>query len=228
MSFLMMIHVLFGTIAVLAGFVAMCAPKGKQVHLQAGKTYVVSMLLMAFAGGVTAVFLPQAINVFASLLTCYLVLTSWRAGHQQCVTRGRFELVAFSGIFLVTTLCLGVAGYIVFTDAEDLHGFGADAYLTIGLMALVATLADINLLVRGKLVGKQRIIRHLWRMCLSYFIAAGSLFEGPGMKAFPPIIQDSGALAIPVPLVMLFTLYWLIKMQLPKRRSPLADEGRCQ
>ena len=173
---------------------------------------------MSIAGGVYAVIDPQAINVLAATLTIYLVLTSWHAGKTKVLSRGRVEVAGLVAIFLVTSITLGLAGYILLTPAESVHGYGADAYLTIGLMALVALIADISLLIRGRVEGRSRIVRHLWRMCLSYFIAAGSLFEGPGVKIFSEAIQQSGLLALPVPLVMLYTLFWLIKMHLPKQK----------
>ena len=216
MSLIMLTHVLFGIIAIISGLVAMCAPKGKAWHKQAGKIYVISMLVMAIAGGLASVLLPQAINLFAAFLTGYLVLTSWQAGRGNAVSRGRAEILGLVFISIVAFSSLSVAAYLISSEVRGFHGYGADAYMTIGIMALVVVLGDLNLMFRGSLQGKQKLVRHVWRMCLSYFIAAGSLFEGPGVKIFPDVIKESGALSIPVPLVMIFTLYWVLKLTLPK------------
>lgn len=218
MDYLMIAHITLGTLAILAGFVAMCAPKGKRVHRKAGLVYLITMLGMATAGGAIAAILPQAINVFASSLTCYLVLTSWHAGRAKSVGRNGFEIIACVFICILAFMTLKAGYDVTQSEQQHLHGFGADAYFTIGGMALIAAIADLVMLAAGGASGKHRIIRHIWRMCLSYFIAAGSLFEGPGVPIFPQVVQDSGVLAIPVPLVMLFSLYWLIKTGFPKLR----------
>lgn len=216
MPFLMLIHVACGTLAVLAGFIAMCAPKGKPVHVKSGQVYMVTMLGMAIAGGAIALLLPQSINVFASLLTIYLVITSWHAGRNNKIVRRSFEIFGCIFICVLAFFTLKTGLDVMHSEQQHLHGFGYNAFFVIGTMALVAAIGDVSLMLRGEITGKQRILRHLWRMCLSYFIAAGSLFEGPGVKVFPEVIKESGILGVPVPLIMLFTLYWILKTLLPK------------
>ena len=218
MTYLMLVHVVCGTLAVIAGLVAMCAPKGRSLHINAGRVYLVTMLAMATSGGLTAILLPQAINVYAACLTSYLVVTSWHAGKNKQLGRNKFELLACLFICIIAFLTLKTGVDVMNSEQKHLQGFSYDAFFVIGSMAFVAAVADIVLLIRGGVQGKHRIIRHLWRMCLSYFIAAGSLFEGPGASAFPEVIRDSGVLSVPVPLVVLFTLYWLVRTMLPKLR----------
>jgi hypothetical protein len=215
MSVIMWVHVIFGSLAVLAGFIALAAPKGKSWHIGAGKLYILTMLVMAVAGGLAALILPQAINVFAAALTGYLVVTAWHAASKKQLGRGPFEIISCVFILTIAIFCLGI-GFNAMNSAEGaFHGYTYDAYFTIGGIAAFAALMDISLLLRGSVVGKQRIGRHIWRMSVSYFIAVGSLFEGPGAQAFPDFLRESGVLAIPAPLVILVMLYWLIRTLMP-------------
>ncbi|WP_156413710.1 hypothetical protein [Lacimicrobium alkaliphilum] len=216
MSLIMWVHVIFGTLAVLAGFMALVAPKGQAWHIRAGKLYVLTMLIMAAAGGLAALLLPQAINVFAAGLTAYLVMTAWHAANKKQLGRDPFEIISCVFILTIASICLGI-GVEAMNSAEGAyHGYTYDAYFIIGGIAAFAALMDISLLIRGNVAGKQRIARHIWRMSVSYFIAVGSLFEGPGAQAFPDFLRESGVLGIPAPLVILFMLYWLIRTLMPR------------
>jgi hypothetical protein len=70
--------------------------------------------------------------------------------------------------------------------------------------------------------GTQRIARHLWRMCLGFFIAAGSLFIG-NPQVFSEYFQQAEVLAIPVltfPVlaILVLTVFWLVKVLFFSRR----------
>lgn len=216
MSVIMWVHIIFGALAVLTGFIALAAKKGKNWHIRAGKLYIITMLVMASAGGIAALMLPQAINVFAAALTAYLVITAWHAANKKQLGRQPFEIIACVCISTIAFLCLSIGFEAMNSPQGAYHGYASDAYFIIGGMAAFAALMDISLLVRGAVAGKQRIARHIWRMCLSYFIAVGSLFEGPGASVFPQPVRDSGVLSVPSLLVIVFMLYWLITTLIPR------------
>lgn len=218
MTVIMLIHVISGTLSVCAGALALGAAKGKTWHIRAGKLYLISMLIMAFAGAIAALMLPQAINVFAAGLTGYLVITAWHAANKKQLGRGPFESISCAFICTIAFFCLRT-GFTAMNSANGaFHGYAYDAYFIIGGMAAFAALMDLILLLRGKLSGKARMVRHIWRMCLSYFIAVGSLFEGPGASVFPKALRDSGLLSLPSLLVVLLMLYWLIRTLYPGLR----------
>jgi len=52
------------------------------------------------------------------------------------------------------------------------------------------------MLVRGGVSGRQRVVRHLWRMCFGLFIATGSFFIGQP-QVFPAFIRRTNLLFIP-------------------------------
>ena len=43
---------------------------------------------------------------------------------------------------------------------------------------LLFAIADLRMLARGGVAGPQRLVRHLWRMCMGLFAASGSFFLG--------------------------------------------------
>lgn len=44
-------------------------------------------------------------------------------------------------------------------------------YFVFGALALLSAAGDVRMLVRGEVSGTNRIVRHLWRMSVAFFIA---------------------------------------------------------
>jgi len=212
MSPLMMLHVAAGTLAVLSGFVALLAPKGRPVHRAAGHAFFVSMLVSASAGAWIAFFIPhQFIALLAGVLTFYLTATAWLTVRRAEGCVGLPEYVLFLAI-VATGAGLILLGLEATASETGLRkGYPASDYFFLGGIAGLAGLLDAAMLLRRGLSGRQRIARHLWRMCFALFIAAGSLFEGPGTKVFSELIRQSGILSVPGPLILLLMAFWLIR-----------------
>jgi hypothetical protein len=83
----------------------------------------------------------------------------------------------------------------------------------------------------GRIDGKRRIKRHLWRMCVAMVVASGSFFLGPPGRV-PDIINIPALLPIPVvtPLVVMLYWMWRLRGQKPVRgivtSSPLVPVDR--
>jgi Predicted membrane protein (DUF2306) len=209
-------HLMSGTVAVGAGFFALAAPKGRYWHRMAGRVFVPSMLLMAVTGTALACLKPMPIAIIAGLLTLYLLLTAWLTVRVQVRQRLWLGMLMAVGMVLANAaLLLGVRSQI---------GEGVPFYFFAGLAGVAAAL-DLRLLLSGTLGGRHRLARHLWRMCVALFIAAGSLFTGPGARIFPATWRDSDWMALPENLVLLSMLAWLAGLGLAslrqrRRRSP--------
>lgn len=225
MSPLMLLHVTTGMLAVLAGMTALFSRKGPGLHRVAGRVFVVTMLLMAAAGTLIAWQRSISITVLAGVFTGYLVLTSWLA------IRSREHRPGPADIALLLPGLGVVAGGILFglealrsaTGLKD--GYAAEPYFFFAGMALLATALDGWMLVRGRIGGRHRLARHLWRMGFALYIASGSLFTGPGAKLFPESMRDSALLSVPEGLVALMLLFWLGRLLVQRfwptlRRQP--------
>lgn len=211
MSYILLTHVIFGTTAIFAGFVTIVSQKGQRIHRLFGRVYVISMLIMSCFGAIAATINPQAINVLAALLTSYLIITAFHAAKSQSIERGTIEYASFIFIGTLTLLALlfGIEALVSEDGTKD--GFGYEFYFFICAICTLAASGDLYGLLKGYIKGKQKIARHVWRMCFSYFIAVGSLFTGPGATAFPQFIRDSGILSLPEPAVLLVLIYWVYK-----------------
>ena len=74
------LHISGGFVALVAGFIAIFAPKGGRTHRTAGKVFLIAMLVMGAFAAVLAVVRPgQLVNLFIATLALYLVTTSWLA-----------------------------------------------------------------------------------------------------------------------------------------------------
>ena len=72
------IHITAGTIGLLSGFFALATQKGKLKHREAGKTYLVSMVIMTLTGALLAYQASVNITVFSR--SCNI-----SSGHHQLV-----------------------------------------------------------------------------------------------------------------------------------------------
>lgn len=206
------IHIILGTIAVLSGAAALIASKGSSVHRLAGNIFFVSMIIMALSGIYLAIVLPMAISVLAGVFTIYLVATSWMAAKRPDGTGNWLDFAA-----LATAVAVALGGLLLGLEAQNSATGLKDGlppfphYFFAGL-GLIAAAGDVLVILRRGISGKQRIARHLWRMCFAYFIAAGSLFTGPGATAFPKAIAETGILNIPEPLILAIMLFWAVRV----------------
>jgi uncharacterized membrane protein YfcA len=99
-----MLHVAAGTVALLAGIIAMSSRKGARVHRVTGTLFCASMLGMAVLADYLAVAIPeQILNFFIGTFTIYLVATAWMTLRRKQRSVGVPEKTALS---IVVCLCV--------------------------------------------------------------------------------------------------------------------------
>ena len=193
------LHVLAGTIAIVAGFIALYSVKGLKLHRKSGMVFVCVMLVMALSGTVMAFGHPgTALNVPAGLVTAYLVLTGLATVRPQS---RRFDQAAMIAAFAMGT------GALVFATSGRVRGGMAYPLVMFALVALFAGEGDRRMIRAGGIKGAARLRRHLWRMCTALFIAAGSFFLGP-VRRIPEPLRIPALRLIPI-VVLLTMAYWL-------------------
>lgn len=219
------VHVGAGAIAVAAGAAALAARKGGPIHVGAGRLFALAMVASSALGAVLGLVKADGfyITFHAGVLGVTLILSGVLTARARTSRLGRASLGV--GIANVLNLAgLTIAGAYALSKPDSmLLGFQAGDYFFLGGMAGVAALGDASMLVRNSLSDRHRIARHLWRMCLGFFIAAGSAFTGPGAKAFPEAVRNSGVLAAPELIILGLMLFWLAYVLL--RRSKPASDG---
>jgi uncharacterized membrane protein len=205
------IHILAGLVSLIAGALALAAAKGSPWHRASGRVFAIAMLVMTSTAVVVAYFLrPNPVNVMAGGLTFYFVCTAWLAVRRP-VAETRVLLTGLMlGALVLSAFAFGLAAEALAAPKGRVGGVPAPPMLMFGVVGLAGALLDARLLWSGRLEGKARIARHLWRMTFAFWVATASFFLGQA-KFFPEPIRKSGLLALPVLLVAGMGVYWLVR-----------------
>lgn len=198
----LVIHICGGVVGLLSGLAAVSFRKGSPRHGTAGNIFFVSMLTMAS----TAALLG---NVFGGASALYLVTTGWltarrREGETTIFDRGALLFGLAVGVPIITDGLRIVTGSI-----PPKPGVPVGMILFLGSVVLLAVAGDVRMLVRGGVFSRQRVARHLWRMCFGLFIATGSFLAQRRVLAFlggPKIL-----LLAALPLILM--IFWLIRVR---------------
>src|SRR6266481_3650098 len=159
---ILVIHICGGVVGLLSGVAAVSFRKGSYRHRMAGNIFFISMV----TNGATAALLG---NVFGGAITFYLVATGWLTARRR-----EGETTIFDwGAFLV---CLAM-GIVIMIDGLRIAsgsippkpGVPVGMTFFLGSVVLLAAAGDLRMLVRGGVFGRQRVARHLWRMCFGLF-----------------------------------------------------------
>jgi hypothetical protein len=212
MNILMGIHITGGLLALPAGTLAVVARKGGRLHARAGTIFFGAMLVL----GITAALLepfrtPTPGSPIGGVMVCYFVATSWMAARRRDGRTGRFEKLACAAAFATAALMAWAA----VTGASTTPVGPRPIYIMAGI-CLLAGLLDLNAILRAPLRPAQRLARHLWRMCVAFFIATGSFFLGQ-QDVLPQPLRGS-----PILLVLAFApfgvmAFWLVRVRVGKR-----------
>ena len=209
MNILMGIHIAAGVVALFAGTAAVAARKGGTVHAHAGTWFFASMLGL----GVTATILgwlkdpPE--SGLSGVFVCYFILTSWVTARRRDGTTGKFEIVACA-IAISTAALMTIGGL---TGATTPAGPGV--IFALAGVCLLAGLLDLNAIMRKTLSPAQRISRHLWRMCVAFFIATGSFFLGQ-QDVMPEAVRGSPMLFVLAFAPFAVMAFWLVRVRFGK------------
>ena len=211
-SVLLPLHIIAGTLGMLSGFVAVFLRKGSRRHGLAGNVFVVSMLILSSSGVYLAIMKHQPGNILGGTLTFYLVATAWLTARRREGRPGIFDWGALLLIFALTAIEV-TFGLEAATSPTGLrYDYPPGPYFFLGSVALLATVGDVRMLVRGGIAGTQRLARHLWRMYFALFIAAGSIFLAR-QQMFPAILRRTGALVFLSILPLLLMIFWLLRVR---------------
>ncbi|MEA3010000.1 MAG: hypothetical protein QOJ91_1692 [Sphingomonadales bacterium] len=215
MNALLWIHIAAGCLALVAGAVAIVAFKGGSLHARAGTGFVASMLVL----GTTASFLEPFRNPPGSpvggIIVCYFVATAWMTARRRDGKPGRFEMIACA-------LALGGGALTAlggFTGAATTPLGPAPVFVFAGI-CLLAGLGDLRFVRRGRLTAGRRLSRHVWRMCVAFFIATGSFFLGQ-QGAMPAAVRGSLLLFVPAFAPFAVMIFWLVRIRFPNALARL-------
>jgi hypothetical protein len=216
----LVLHIGGAAVGLVSGAAALAFRKGGAGHRWAGNTFFVSMITMSLLGAATAPLLPTPDwqSSFVGLLTFYLVATAWISIRRPTSGLRRIDIGAF---LLVSCVALTAASFGVH-DAFAAGGTRVYAVpdFVFGSIAALASGLDLRMIRRGGLRKPQRVMRHLWRMCVALLIAAFSFFVGQ-QQVLPRAVQGSLLLLVPEIAVLGAMLYWIVRSRRAQRAPAL-------
>ena len=222
---LLVFHILAGSVALGSGTGAMIFRKGSRRHRASGNVFVASMFCLAASGAYIGFMKHQALNGLMGLLTFYLVATAWLTAKRA---EGETGIIDIAALVMVLAVVSGLVFYGVEaasgeTGSKD--GYPAGAYFVFASWGLLFAAGDVRMLVRRGVHGKQRLVRHLSRMCFALFFATASFFLGQ-QQVFPAALRDTNLLLIPALLPLALLIFWLVRARrghAPFPRAAVAD-----
>lgn len=211
MNILLWVHITGGILAILSGTAAAVARKGGPLHARAGTWFFASMLVLGITAAILEPFRSPPGSPIGGILVCYFVATSWVAARRRDGTTGRFEIIACAAVLAGAAL-IAWAGL---TGASTTPA-GRGPLFVFAAVCLLAGLLDLNAILRAKLSPVQRISRHLWRMCVAFFIATGSFFLGQ-QDVMPQAVRGSAILFVLAFSPFALMAFWLVRVRIGKR-----------
>jgi hypothetical protein len=141
------------------------------------------------------------------------------AARRRDGTMGLFEKVACALALAggAVTLWAGFAG-------EATTPAGRGPVFIFGGVCLLAGLLDLNAILRRRLSPVQRLSRHVWRMCVAFFIATGSFFLGQ-QDVMPELVRGSPWLFVPAFAPFGLMLFWLVRLRFARAIARLKLAG---
>ena len=202
------VHVVAGSIAIVAGLVALYSLKGMALHRRSGTVFAYTMLVMSLSGAVMAVGRAgAAVNIPAGLVTAYLVATSLSTVRAPFAGSRRFDQGA-----MVAAFAFGLISIVLAISGAGARSGGLTfPLLMFGVIATLAGVGDLRMIRAGGLKGSARLRRHLWRMCTALFIAAASFFLGP-VRRIPEPLRIPPLRLLPL-LVLVTMAFWLWRLR---------------
>jgi hypothetical protein len=216
------LHIGGGVSGAFSGLTALAAPKGGRLHRFAGQVFLGSMLVMAVIGTTVSPFLPNWSNVGMGLFLLYLLATAWMTVRRPAGQIGGFEVGALLFARGVVVIDVLLAIWAASSPRGRLAGDPAAVFMVIATFPALSAAMDARVIRRGGVSGARRAARHLWRMSVALFIAAGSLFLGQ-QQLFPHVLRGSPIMFAPEIVIVLSMIVWLVRT---RARSPRTDLHR--
>lgn len=226
MKLIYLIHILAGGLGLAAGYLALFSAKGAPLHRRSGMLFAYAMLAMCAGGTLIALVrgVAPAINVPASLLTSYLVITSLLTLRPPAARSRRVDLVLMLLALAVGLVMLTFAFEALASPDGTKHGMPPFPFFMFGVVGTLASALDVRMIRAGGLQGSSRLARHLWRMSFALFIAAMSFFLGQA-DVFPEALRIPPLLALPVLAVLVTMFYWLWRVRARRSARGLVVAG---
>ena len=222
------LHIAASLVAVAGGGAALLSRKGSRLHAAGGRAFAAAMLTLLAMGLAIAPLkaAPSYVLVVSTVVAFYLVATGWATIRHKQARAGRLE---YWGLAIALACAAAHLCFCLLAAASAdgrFQGMEVALILPNLAIALAGAAGDLNFILRGQLSARQRLARHVWRMCVPMFLATFAFFAGNfGQEIFiPEALRGSMLLGLPPLAVLAAMAWWLLKLRFPqalrRRRSP--------
>jgi len=215
MNFLLAAHITSGSLAIISGFIAIFAVKGAKLHRRTGKIFVYSMIGLGITGAVIAAIRSQPANIIGGSLAVYMVGTGVLTLRRRDQSSVWIDVAAMVLALGIAYFSLTIGLRVLHSPSGRINGVPAAPLLVFAGVTLLAALGDLRVIVLRGLQGRQRLVRHLWRMSFALFIASGSFFLGQA-KVIPKPIRIWPILITLAVLPLVMLIYWFVRVAFTK------------
>ncbi len=209
-SAILTVHIVMGTLAIMAGVTALCLPKGQKLHRKIGSTFVLCMTAVGATGIALGLLRFSYFNIIIGIFTIYLTLTGWHAIKKIDARIGLVEKLS-PAIAIFTGMIAGFITIWSLINNQEVSGMPAFLYMGFAIYGAIFACLDGLKIIRGGWSGASRIVDHVWRMIMALIFAVTALFvANPGV--FPEALQQPHLQWAPVALLFAVLIYWLIRV----------------
>lgn len=192
----LVLHVAGGTVALVAGPIAMLARKGWHLHCLSGRSYAAAMALTAVSALYLALATHNVLLLVIAVFSFFLVFTGWRALDQKQLHEGGRGARWFDWFLAVLTLGFSAG---LFTSG-CVTGWNVTE-LFFGIGGSILALRTMRQLAGHGLRPGDWLVRHMIGMSGAY-IATASAFAVVTITALPRPVAFIGPTLIGTPIVV--------------------------
>lgn len=210
------VHITAGCLAVLAGYVALFAAKGTELHRSGGRVFVCAIVAMGLFASAVAMLRGSG-SLLGGPIAAYFAVSALTT--VRPIDR-RLDVALCAFALSMAALTYAGAASLLAQGRSSSGGAPVPMIIVLATALLLAGMADLRLL-RAPPLGSRRIARHLWRMCFALWMATGSFFLGQ-MDEFPAWLQKPALMAVPAMLPLVLMAYWLWRIRVGSSLAGLA------
>ena len=159
MQYLLFIHIIAGTVSLLAAALAVASGKEKKEHILAGRTYFWGMFLI-FITAIPMSIISSNLFLFpVAIFSFYLAYAGMRFGRNRTGIASTFDWAAV-GLMILSGIAMWCLATLYFINNNT-------QYITLtvfGFIAISLGYADFRSYRNKSAIGKKRIARHLTNM----------------------------------------------------------------
>ena len=202
----LIIHILFGVVALFVAPAAMLTAKGGLWHRRWGKIFFWSITVVALTAVVMSLIRSGLFFLLVALFSFYLALTGYRVLYRK-TPQQRPRKVDWTAVSIMLLGSLALIAYGVYLMLTSSFGMVAIVFGVIGLLLAMSDVRDFLHHPADKMAWWYS---HMTRMLAAY-IATVTAFSVVNFKFLPPVARWLWATAVGTVGIVIWTRYYRTK-----------------